>query len=67
LIAVFLNIGNFLAKRSYDCLEGRREPEFYTFPVGLSKNTTMIQVHGKKFGSETLQLRSTRTIKALNS
>jgi hypothetical protein len=33
LIAAFLNIGNFLGKRGHGCLEGRREPELYTFPV----------------------------------
>lgn len=35
LIVVFLNIGNFLGKRSRGCLEGRREPEFYTLPVSF--------------------------------
>jgi hypothetical protein len=35
LIAVFLNIGNFLGKRGQGCLEGRGEPEFYTFPVSF--------------------------------
>src|SRR5439155_26334911 len=34
LVAVFLNIGNFLIKKS-ECLEGRQEPEFYTLPVSF--------------------------------
>jgi hypothetical protein len=37
LIAVFLNIGNFLALRGRGTLEGRREPEFYTFPASFIK------------------------------
>lgn len=35
LIAVFLNIGNFLGKGRSDCLAGRQEPEFFTFPNGF--------------------------------
>ena len=37
MIAAFLNIGNFLAKRKHDCLEGRHEPEFYTLPITFIK------------------------------
>jgi hypothetical protein len=33
LIAVFLNIGNFLSRKTFSSPEGRKEPEFYTFPV----------------------------------
>ena len=35
LIAVFLNIGNF--NRKGECHTGRREPEFYTFPISFIK------------------------------
>lgn len=33
LVAVFLNIGNYFDATNPKCIEGRREPEFYTFPV----------------------------------
>jgi hypothetical protein len=36
LIAVFLNIGNF--NRKGDCIAGRREPEFYTFPLSFIRD-----------------------------
>jgi hypothetical protein len=45
LIAAFLNVGNFGGKRRRDCLAGRREPEFYTFPVSF------IQEHHNKTSS----------------
>ena len=37
LVAVFLNIGNYMGKRRRGCLEGKREPEFYTLPVSFIK------------------------------
>jgi hypothetical protein len=38
LIVVFLNIGNFFRK-SGSVPDDRRDPEFYTFPVGLKSIT----------------------------
>lgn len=35
LIAAFLNIGNFLSRKSRGVEEGRCAPEFYTFPAGF--------------------------------
>jgi hypothetical protein len=36
LIAVFLNIGNFLTRRGrHQCLEGRQAAEFYTLPISF--------------------------------
>ncbi len=50
LIVAFLNIGHFLGKRALGCLEGRKEPEFYTFPVSFikqhhDKSSTWEKVH----------------------
>ncbi len=33
LVAVFLNVGYYLQNRTGSPIEGRRPPEFYTFPV----------------------------------
>jgi hypothetical protein len=52
LVAVFLNIGNFLSKGSRDCLAGRCEPTFYTLPVAFVKKH-----HDRSTAWEKLKLR----------
>jgi len=53
LIAVFLNIGNFLSRKSLPTLEGRQEPEFYTFPVSFTR-----EHHNKTSSWEKVRLRN---------
>jgi hypothetical protein len=53
LIAVFLNIGNFLSKRTSSALDGRREPEFYTLPVSFIRTH-----HNKDSSWEKVRLRN---------
>jgi hypothetical protein len=53
LIIVFLNIGNYMGKRRQGCLEGRREPEFYTLPVSF-----VAEHHDKSSSWEKVNLRN---------
>lgn len=61
LIAVFLNIGNFLSKRRCNCLEGRQEPEFYTLPISFVK-----EHHDNSSSWEKIRLRNLEVEKYKN-
>lgn len=52
LIAAFMNIGNFLSRKRQGCLDGRREPEFYTLPASFVR-----EHHDTKSSWEKLRLR----------
>jgi len=53
VIAVFLNIGNFLSKKTLSSPEGRQGPEFYTFPVSFIR-----EHHNKASSWEKVRLKN---------
>lgn len=56
LIVVFLNVGYFYKKR-VPSIEGRTEPEFYTFPTRLIK-----QHHDKRYSWQKVMLKEMKNI-----
>ena len=55
LVVAFLNVGNYMGKKAQGCLQGKRNPEFYTFPLSFIRKH-----HNKNSSWEKVNLGSLR-------